>query len=70
MKQDKNAKETKELDLFFSEKVKVVADSSDRSLTFQAFLDFLKVVDLIPVHLHRPGGKMKADLSSGEFGEA
>lgn len=70
VKQDNSAKESKELDLFFSEKVKVVVDSSERSLTFQAFLDFLKVVDLIPVHLHRPGGKMKADLSSGEFGEA
>jgi len=55
---------------FSSEKTKVVADSAERSMTFQAFVDFLKVVDLIPIHLHRPAGKMKADLSSAEFGEA
>ena len=55
--------------MFFSEVFKAVADSSERSMTFQDLIEFLKVVDLIPVHLHRPGGKLKADLSSAEFNE-
>jgi len=28
-------------------------------MNFQNFIDFLKVADLIPIHLHRPAGKMK-----------
>ncbi len=64
------AQDGEKQDIYFSEKSMGVADSSERSLTFQQFLEFLQVVDLIPVHLHRPGGKMKTDLSSGEFCEA
>ena len=55
--------------MFFSQTTKVVSDSSERAMVFQDLIEFLKVVQLIPVHLHRPGGKMKADLSSAEFDE-
>ena len=56
--------------LFRVQKTKIVTDSSERQMNFQSFIEFLKVEDLIPIHLHRPGGKMKADLSSIEFAEA
>jgi hypothetical protein len=30
-----------------------------RALNFEGFIDFLKVADLIPIHVHRPAGRMK-----------